>query len=105
MAITGMTRRAFLRLTAVAGLIASAGCPRPRTNGVTVFKRSGKGLHVSNAAKKHNANRLYRTLMAALNDAPHPGDNSKVVELIINRQLFQRLFPGMRQIADLRRDL
>ena len=70
-----------------------------------VFKRSGRGLHVSNAAKKHNANRLYTTRSAASADVPHPGDNSNVVSLTISRDLYNRLFAQVRRIADLRRDL
>jgi len=105
MAITPITRRAFLSVAAATGLTLTVGCPPPpddTSNGVRVFKRSGRGLHVSNAAKKHNANRFYRTQQAASGDAPHPGDNSKVVSLTISREFHAQLFPGNRQIADLR---
>jgi hypothetical protein len=78
------------------------GCPRPTSNGKIVFRRSGRGLHVSNAAKKQNANRFYRTRNAALGDAPHPGDNSKVVEITISQARFDQLFGGGNSIADLR---
>jgi len=88
---------------AATAAVATTACPRRQTtNGVKVFKRSGKGVHVSNAAKKHNANRLYKTLFAANSDSPHPGDNSYVVELIINRSLFNKLFANGRTIADFR---
>lgn len=73
--------------------------------GVQVFKRSGRGVHVSNAAKKHNANMLYRTRNAAQQDKPHKGDNSYVVELTISQSMFDDLFGDGRLAADLRHDL
>ena len=102
-----VTRRAFLSAVAVTGAVASMGCPRrtPTTNGVVVFKRSGRKIHVSNAAKKNNANKLYRTRAAAQNDKAHKGDQSYVVQLTINKQMFNKLFAGGRQVADLRHDL
>ncbi len=104
MSLQEYTRRTFLSLMALGTLALNAGCPRPRKV-VRVFKRSGRGRHVSNAAKKHNANHLYRTLEAALGDPAHPGDKSKVVMVEINRTMFNKLFPGNKQIADLRHDL
>ncbi len=101
-----VTRRNFMAVAAAATAAISVGCPRRSTStGVKVFKRSGRGVHVSNAAKKHNANRLYKTQIAALGDKPHKGDNSYVVELIISRAQFDTLFPSGRVIADLRNDL
>ncbi|MBI4581571.1 MAG: hypothetical protein HY718_17870, partial [Planctomycetes bacterium] len=73
--------------------------------GVIAFKRSGRGLRVSNAAKKHNANRRYKTAAAAEQDAAHPGDPSRVVQLVIPTALALRLFPPGRLVADLRHDL
>jgi hypothetical protein len=105
------TRRQFINSAVAAGAAFTLpGCPPgqppPTTGGVVVFKRSGYKRRVSNAAKKHNANRLYRNLGAAQGDPPHPGDNSKVVERTISNQLFNTLFssPG-KLVADLRRDL
>lgn len=104
MSVRQVTRRAFVSLACSVGLGALVGCPRPRPRGkgVVVFKRSGRGLHVSNAAKKHNANHLYRTKTAALNDPAHPGDNSTVVEVTINRTVFNTIFRMGRTSADLR---
>lgn len=104
MSVRQVTRRTFVSVVCAVGLGALVGCPRPRRrgNGVVVFRRSGRGLHVSNAAKKHNANHLYRTMTAALNDAPHPGDNSKVVEVTISRPFFNQIFGLTRTSADLR---
>jgi hypothetical protein len=79
--------------------------PPPLGQGVTVYKRSGRGRHVSNAAKKHNANHLYVTELAALQDSAHSGDHSKVVSVSISAAMFTKLFSGGKQIADLRHDL
>lgn len=105
MSLHELSRRAFLALAAATGLLATTGCPRRNGNGVKVFRRSGRGRHVSNAAKKHNANRLYATEAAAMADLPHPGDPSVVVSVIIHRKLHSKLFPGHKIVADLRRDL
>ena len=100
-----LTRRAFLGLLGAAGLTTTVGCPCFYASGAIVFRRSGKGRHVSKAAKKHNANRLYATHDAALNDPAHPGDNSKVVNVTIGRAKYDRLFGSGRMIADLRHEL
>ncbi|MCC6798422.1 MAG: twin-arginine translocation signal domain-containing protein [Candidatus Hydrogenedentes bacterium] len=102
-----VSRRGFLSVAAAAGAAATMGCPRRRNlgNGVKVYKRSGRGIHVSNAAKLHNANKLFRTASAAQSGRAHPGDNSYVVDLIINKDTFDKLFAGGKQIADLRHDL
>lgn len=104
-----LTRRGFLSLTASVGLLTLGGlsgaCSRFLNNGVTVYRRSGKGRHVSNAAKKHNANHLYATMQAAAQDPAHPGDRSKVVEVTISNVLYKKLFPRGKLVADLRHDL
>ena len=106
------TRRQFMHTTALAsvGAVVSTGLigcpPAPTSSSAIVFKRSGRGRRVSNAAKSHNANKLYRTFEAALNDTPHPGDHSKVVQRTISDELFTKLFrTNSNVIADLRRDL
>jgi len=89
-----------------AGATAAMGCPRRRTtNGVKVFKRSSRGIHASNAAKKNNFNKLYKTRLAAQQGKAHKGDNSYVVELVINKQTFNKLFANGKLVADLRHDL
>ena len=91
---------------AVVGTAAAMGCPRRNpANGVKVFKRAARGIHVSNAAKSNNFNKLYKTRLAALRGRAHRGDNSYVVELVINKQLFAQLFPNGKLVADLRHDL
>lgn len=103
MSIAHLTRRTFLHLTALVSLAGFIGCPRPSQDPVKVFKRSGRGRHVSQAAKNHNANRLYRTEAAALADAPHPGDNSKVVSIDMSQKRFNQLFGSGQMMVDLRR--
>ena len=99
-----LTRRAFLGISTSAAAVMIAGCPI-KGQGVVVYRRSGRGRHVSNAAKKHNANRLYLTLAHASIDEPHSGDNSKVVKITISRSEFDRLFAGGKSVVDLRRAL
>ena len=108
MSVRVLTRRMLLKLGAAFGLT-SAACvfpPMPGGGaGVVVFRRSGRGLRISNAAKSHNANRLYWTSLAARLDVPHPGDPSYVVQVVISAALAAQLFPRGKVIADLRRDL
>lgn len=73
------------------------------SGGMMVFIRSGRGISgISNAAKKHNNNRIYLTEAAALGDMPHPGDKSVVKTIVISDGLFAKLFPNGNEIADLR---
>jgi hypothetical protein len=101
-----VSRRKFVAIASAAGVVAIAGtaCPR-RGNRAIAYKRSGRGLHVSNAAKKHNANMLYSTFAAATADMAHPGDNSKVVMVTISRNLHSRLFSFGKTSADLRHEM
>ena len=100
-----LTRRRLLTLTVAAGAAAVLGCPLARAGAAIAFKRSGKGGHISNAAKKHNANRVYATAVAATLDPPHPGDKSKVVPISMSRDRYNTLFRNSRQVFDLRRDV
>jgi hypothetical protein len=101
-----LTRRTFLGIATSAGLATalSGGCPPPG-KGVIVYRRSGRGCHVSNAAKMHNANHLYATHLAATLNPAHLGDHSKVVEVTISRAWYDKLFANGKLIADLRHDL
>lgn len=103
-----LTRRAFLRFAISLGLVMLVGCdpspPKPE-QAVPVYRRSSRGRHVSNAAKKHNANHLYATKEAALQDPAHPGDRSKVVMVTISSDMYAKLFPNGKASADLRLDL
>jgi hypothetical protein len=108
MGTSKLTRRHVLKAGAAAGLVAVTGCVKgmlPLFGGVVVYKRSGRGLRISNAAKKNNANKLYATMAAAMNDPAHPGDISKVVPITIPAALAAQLFPLGKVQADLRHDL
>lgn len=99
-----LTRRTFLGVAVSAAALAAAGCPRPACGkGVKVYIRSGRGKRVSNAAKSHNHNFIYATRAAALANPAHPGDKSKVVSIVISQARYDELFPGFRQVADLRK--
>ena len=97
-----------MQFSALAGLTKLIGCSgidpvAGGGGGAIAYRRSGRGRRISNAAKKHNANRLYATAAAANRDRPHAGDNSKVVAVTIPQSKFDRLFAGGRKSADLRR--
>jgi hypothetical protein len=104
-----ITRRQFVKVAGVLGVAQITGClqpfpPAPGTgNGVIAYRRSGRGIKgISLAAKKHNANRVYATSEAAMNDLPHPGDKSRVVHIFMNGDMHARLFANGNNIADLR---
>jgi hypothetical protein len=118
---TGCSRRKFLQISGMAGLghlalsgilvrIAHAATsqmtglgdlPVPAGNGRLAFRRSGRGRHVSNAAKSYNANHLFATMQAARHGA-HPGDRSKIVPVMISQQLWKEYFGSGRLAVDLR---
>jgi hypothetical protein len=101
-----LTRRAFLGFALSLGIVTLVGCDLfPPDQSMPVYRRSGRGRHVSNAAKKHNANHLYATKEAALQDLAHPGDRSKVVMVTISSDMYAKLFPTGKVSADLRHDL
>lgn len=97
-----VTRRGFLMTAASVSAATMVGCPPRKKPSVIVYRRSARGRHVSNAAKKHAANHLYTDALTAALDKANPGDNCKVVELTISRSEFDRLFPNGQMIADLR---
>lgn len=67
------------------------------------YKLSLRGRRGSKAAKKHNANKLFSTIEAAEMNRAHPGDNSRVVSVIISEDRFNELFNnGITDVADLR---
>ncbi len=97
-----LARRTFLATATAAGAAALSGCPPGDQRSVVVYRRSGRGRHVSNAAKKHNANHVYADALVAALDKAHPGDNSKVVPITVSRAEYNRLFGNGGFIADLR---
>jgi hypothetical protein len=69
-----------------------------------IYRLSSRGRKVSQAAKKHNANKRFSTASAAEGNRAHPGDRSRVVQLIVSEAEFNRLFDtGKVEVADLRK--
>jgi hypothetical protein len=101
-----ITRREFLILS---GAVAVASLFTVRCDGgggnvgaATAYKLSLRGRRGSNAAKNHNANFLFATPEAAEANRAHPGDNSRVVSVLISEARFNELFKGNAVVADLR---
>ena len=109
MRMRSITRRQFVKVAGVLGVAQITGCLQSFPfkpglgTGVIAYKRSGRGIKgISHAAKKHNANHVYSTFEAAMNDLPHPGDKSRVVEIAMNGNLHALLFANGNNTADLR---
>jgi hypothetical protein len=112
MALRPLTRREFLIL---GGMAAAAGTLRARPIGalsapqglpapIVIYRLSLRGRRGSKAAKLHNANFRFATMEAADQHRAHPGDNSRIVPIIVSADEFDRLFTGRNGvIADLRR--
>lgn len=113
----GLGRRDFLAFTGalLAGSLAGCGSsggggkkgggnPGPaQLQAVQVFRLSSTGTRASNATKKNNANKIFRTALAAEKGRAHPGDRSRVVEITIPGDLFEKLFASKKSlVADLR---
>jgi hypothetical protein len=106
-----VTRREFIVLSgaAAAAAMIAVSCDDSGSNQTAppgnrvVYRLSLRGRRGSKAAKKHNANKLFATLEAAEMNRAHPGDNSRVVSVIISEDRFSELFgDGITDIADLR---
>ena len=75
-----------------------------------IYRLSLRGRRGSRAAKLHNANMRFATRHHANQNRAHPGDNSRIVPLIISRDEYFRLFvpqKGLRNrfiaVSDLRK--
>ncbi len=111
-----LNRREFLALSSavIAGALtgcgggggggSSGGGAKAQSQGQIVFRLSGRGRRISNAAKIHNANFLFRTKNTADKNRAHPGDNSRIVEVVISEADFRRLFKQPKvKFIDLRK--
>ena len=109
-ALPRISRRTFL---AALGLVtAGALARRPAaalstTAGVAgalvIYRLSARGRRGSQAAKRHNANLRFATAAAADANRAHPGDVSRIVEIVVSADEYDRLFSGRDSlIADLR---
>jgi len=109
-----LTRRQFLILggtvaagTAVIGPGAAL-APRKAAAGVpagpvNIFRLSLRGRRGSKSAKIHNANLRFATAEAADLHRAHLGDNSRIVQIVVSADEFDRLFTSRNtEMADLR---
>jgi hypothetical protein len=60
------------------------------------------GRRSSNAVKSKHAPCVCAPAPAAAADLAHPGDNSKVVQIVISRARWEALFGGGSEAVDLR---
>ena len=115
MAKSDFTRREFLAMGAAVvatGRLVGASCrggtdsengTTPETPAEDVYRLSLRGRRGSNAARKHNANKLFATEAAADQNRAHPGDRSRIVSFKVSNETFHRLFDnGNRLVVDLR---
>lgn len=109
--VSGLTRREFLAWSAAAITVgAMTGCggsssatTEDNRSGREIYRLSGRGRRISNAAKKHNANKLFSTWADADRNRAHPGDRSRIVRVSIGQAEYESLFiiPN-RYVVDLR---
>jgi hypothetical protein len=105
-----LTRREFLVLggmlaagsvvgrRALAQATAQGGAEAP-----VIFRLSLRGRRGSKAGKLHNANLRFATEAAANAHRAHPGDNSRIVKIVVSADEFDRLFTSRgSDVADLR---
>ena len=113
MAKFNINRRQFLKFsgavaaTAFIGISCDSG-GNSQTDGdgfgsIEVYRLSLRGRRGSKAAKSHNANKLFLTPQAADQNRAHPGDNSRIVSVVLSEQKFNELFDGgALEVIDLR---
>jgi hypothetical protein len=110
MADASLSRRTLLAAGGAVVLGAVVGCGGSggpvRAGPVKIYRLSLDGRRGSNAGKSHNANMRFVSAFVADANRAHPGDNSKIVPLVVSLAEFERLFgPGpvpSRLMADLR---
>ena len=113
MSISHISRRQFIKLSGAVAATAfigiscdggGSGNSNAKAEGsVEVYRLSLRGRRGSNAAKSHNANKLFLTPEAADQNRAHPGDNSRIVSVILSEQEFNELFDGgALEVVDLR---
>ena len=109
MASGQLTRREFLVVGAIAaGALAqgpvAAVTPRQVVTGPQlIYRLSLRGRRGSRGAKLWNANLRFATMMAADQNRAHPGDNSRIVPIVVSADEYDRLFTSRAsEVADLR---
>ena len=107
---TQITRREFLVIggTLAAGTLtvgpAAALAPRQEASAAKlIYRLSLRGRRGSRRAKIWNANLRFATMIAADENRAHPGDNSRIVQIVVNADEYDRLFTSRgSDVADLR---
>ena len=108
----GLSRRDVLASGSAAGLLALAGLPLTGCGSssgtgmvagqTTYYMLSGRGRRISNAAKAHNANKVFATAQAAEQGRAHAGDTSRVVPIDTTVDRYLELFGDGSPCRDLR---
>jgi hypothetical protein len=110
MAQTDLTRREFLIIggsLAAGSLVGSRAAAQPSPRGAVeprvIYRLSLRRRRGSKAGKLHNANLRFATESAADANRAHPGDNSRIVSIVVSEDEFDRLFSSRNgSVADLR---
>jgi hypothetical protein len=77
--------------------------PQGLAGAVAIYRLSARGRRGSQAAKLHNANLRFATAEAADANRAHPGDVSRIAQILVSADEFDRLFAARDSlIADLR---
>jgi hypothetical protein len=109
-----LTRREFLFIggtvaggTLASGGVAAAAAALPLPQGVSgpqvIYRLSLRGRRGSKGAKIWNANLRFATMDAAARNRAHPGDNSRIVAIVVSPDEYDRLFTSRNSaVADLR---
>ena len=106
----GLTRREFLIIggTFAAGTLAgrratAQASPQGVSGARVIYRLSLRGRRGSKAGKLHNANLRFATESAADANRCHPGDNSRIVGILVSEDEYNRLFSSRNSlVADLR---
>ena len=110
MPLERLTRREFLIIggaVAAVTLTGGAAAAVPSRQGLVelrvIFRLSLRGRRGSKATKIHNANLRFATAATADDHRAHPGDNSRIVGIVVSDDEFDRLFTSRNSlVADLR---
>lgn len=106
-----LSRREFLMIggTVAAGALAGGGtaaalsAPQGAVGPQVIFRLSLRGRRGSNAGKIWNACMRFATAEAAGAHRAHPGDNSRIVSIVVSADEYDRLFTSRNSdVADLR---
>lgn len=105
-----LTRREFLLIsgtvaagTLVVGPAAALSSAQGVSGAQVVYRLSLRGRRGSKGTKIWNANLRFATMAAAEQNRAHPGDNSRIVPIVVSADEFDRLFTSRNSaVADLR---